>query len=126
MRETILIAGAALAFGGAAAAAPALLAGLERGEWRVTSRDGGPARDICLGNPAQLAQLAHPGPACRIAAVEEGADRVTLQYICRGRGYGRTTIRRETPGLVQIESQGVARGRPFQFTAEGRRTGACR
>ncbi|WP_240782099.1 DUF3617 domain-containing protein [Qipengyuania sediminis] len=126
MRETMLIASAALAFAGAVAAAPGLLAGLERGQWRVTSRDGGPVRTFCLGSATQLAQLAHQAPACSIAAVEEGSDRVAVQYICRGRGYGRTTIRRETPALVQIESQGVARGRPFQFTAEGRRVGACR
>lgn len=111
---------------GAALAAPGLLGDVERGRWAVTSRDGGPTRAICLGNPAQLLQVAHPGGACRIGAVEEGAGRVTVHYSCPGKGYGRTTIRRETAALLQIESQGVAGERPFQFTAEARRTGACR
>ena len=30
------------------------------------------------------------------------ATEVTVQYTCRGRGYGRTHIRRETNRLVQI------------------------
>jgi hypothetical protein len=43
-----------------------------------------------------------------------------------GQGYGRTQIRRETDGLVQIDSQGIVNGLPFAFSAEGRRTGDCR
>ena len=58
--------------------------------------------------------------------VEDAAGEVTVQYSCPGDGYGRTNIRRESGSLVQIESQGIADGRPFQFTAEARRTGACR
>jgi hypothetical protein len=103
-----------------------MLASLQRGQWTVTSQDGGPTRSLCLGNPAQLLQLRHAGRACNRYVVEEEADKVTVQYNCRGSGYGRTTIRRETAALVQIESQGVARGAPFQFRAEARRTGACR
>lgn len=129
MRMIVLGTGAALLSAGTVVAAPGdagLLAGLERGQWSVTSRDGGPERTLCLGDAMQLAKLAHPRGPCRISAVEEADGRVTIQYTCRGNGYGRTTIRRETEGLVQIESQGVAQGRPFQFNAEGRRTGACR
>ena len=48
-----------------------------------------------------------------------------MQYTCRGRGYGRTHIRRETGRLVQIESQGIVDGLPFDFVAEGRRIGEC-
>ena len=43
----------------------------------------------------------------------------------RGDGYGRTHIRKETNALVQIDSQGIAGGKPFQFTAEARQTGRC-
>jgi hypothetical protein len=66
------------------------------------------------------------GSACSRYVVEDGADKVTVQYTCRGNGYGRTSIRRETAGLLQIESQGVAGGLPFQFKAEARRIGACK
>lgn len=131
MRNTIK---AGLALGGLFTAgtlsaqgdALAMLAGLQRGQWTVTSRDGGPSRSLCLGNPAQLLQLRHAGSACSRYVVEDGADKVTVQYTCRGNGYGRTSIRRETSTLVQIESQGIESGRPFQFQAEARRTGACR
>lgn len=103
-----------------------MLAKLQRGQWSVVSRDGGPSRTICLGDTAQLIQLQHAGSACSRYVVEDAADKVTVQYTCRGNGYGRTSIRRETAGLVQIESQGIAGGLPFQFKAEARRTGACK
>ncbi|MBX9896630.1 MAG: hypothetical protein K2Y17_01795 [Qipengyuania sp.] len=116
-------AGSALAAQGAA---PAMLAKLQRGQWAVASRDGGPSRTICLGNTAQLIQLNHAGSACSRFVVEDAPDKVTVQYTCRRNGYGRTSIRKETDTLVQIESQGIAGGLPFQFHAEARRTGACR
>ena len=71
-------------------------------------------------------QLRHAGSACSRFVVEDAADKVTVQYTCKGNGYGRTSIRRETSTLVQIESQGIQGGLPFQFKAEARRTGACR
>lgn len=104
----------------------AMLGGLQRGQWSVVSRDGGPSRSICLGDPAQLVQLRHAGSACSRFVVEDAADKVTVQYTCKGNGYGRTSIRKETNALVQIESQGIAGGLPFQFRAEARRSGACR
>lgn len=118
-----IVAGSHLA---AQSAAPALLDTLARGQWRVVSRDGGPSSTICLGDPAQLVQLRHAGSSCSRYVIEEGADRVAVQYTCRINGYGRTSIRKETSSLVQIESQGIAGGLPFQFRAEARRTGACR
>lgn len=106
--------------------ASGILAGLQRGQWVITTRDGGPARNVCLGNTAQLIQLRHIGSVCSRYVVEDGADKVTMQYTCKGNGYGRTSLRKETNGLVQLESQGIEGGQPFQFKAEARRTGACR
>jgi hypothetical protein len=48
-----------------------------------------------------------------------------VHYTCPGAGHGRTTVRVETPRLVQIESQGMARNEPFAIRLEGRRTGNC-
>lgn len=104
----------------------AMLSKLHRGQWTVVSRDGGPSRTICLGDATQLVQLRHADSACSRYVVEDAADKVTVQYTCRGNGYGRTSIRKETNALVQIESQGVEGGLPFQFRAEARRTGSCR
>lgn len=104
----------------------AMLTGLQHGNWVVASHDGGPSRSLCLGDPRQLVQLRHVGSTCSRYIVEDGADKVTVQYTCKGDGYGRTSIRKETATLVQIESQGIQNGLPFQFKAEARRTGACR
>jgi hypothetical protein len=57
--------------------------------------------------------------------VEDGNEEVTVQYTCRGSNYGRTNIRRESNVLAQVDSQGIANGLPFQFSAEARRTGSC-
>lgn len=126
--KTLLVLGA-LGVGGAVAAqadALAMLAKLQRGQWSVVSRDGGPSRTICLGDTAQLIQLRHAGSSCSRYVVEDAADKVTVQYTCKGNGYGRTSIRKETNALIQIESQGIQGGLPFQFKAEARRTGACK
>jgi hypothetical protein len=104
----------------------AMLDRLERGEWQIRMRDGGEQRRICLRSGHELIQLRHRQPGCSRYVVEDNAGAVTVQYSCPGNGYGRTSVRRESATLVQIESQGIADGRPFQFTAEARRIGACR
>jgi hypothetical protein len=48
-----------------------------------------------------------------------------VQYSCANAGNGRTTVRVETPRLVQIESQGTVNREPFSIQLEGRRTGGC-
>lgn len=103
----------------------AMLGQLERGDWQLTDRDGGLAQRICLGDTAQLIQIRHQRSACTRYVVADGNAQVTVGYDCGTAGYGRTTIRRETNRLVQIETQGVVRGAPFSQMLEGRRIGAC-
>lgn len=103
----------------------AMLGTLAKGAWTVKYRDGSPDRKICVRTGQELIQLRHREGDCSRFVVEDGATRVTVQYTCPGNGYGRTSIRRETPTLVQLESQGIEGGLPFQFVAEARRTGAC-
>lgn len=103
----------------------AMLDGLAKGEWTIRFRDGSPNRKVCVRSGRELIQLQHGGPSCSRFVVEDGTSEVTVQYTCPGNGYGRTSIRRETGGLVQLESQGIADGLPFQFTAEARRTNSC-
>lgn len=103
----------------------AMLGQLERGGWQLTDRDGGASQRICLGDTAQLIQIRHQRSACTRFVVADGNAEVTVGYDCGTAGYGRTTIRRETNRLVQIETQGVVRGAPFSQTFEGRRIGAC-
>ncbi len=115
-------------FAPAAAQGPslAMLGTLQDGLWEVRFRDGADSRRVCLRSGLELVQLQHGNAVCSRFVVEDGASAVTVQYTCRGNGYGRTSIRRESPTLAQIDSQGIAGGLPFQFSAEARRVGACR
>ncbi|MCK0127070.1 hypothetical protein [Erythrobacter sp. F6033] len=102
-----------------------MLTELVKGEWTIKYRDGSPERKICVRSGQELIQLRHGDGGCNRFVVEDSASRVTVQYTCPGNGYGRTSIRRETGSLVQIESQGIASGTPFQLAGEARRTGSC-
>lgn len=124
---------AALAVGFAAAATAqgggpslAMLDRLEAGRWEIRLREpGNPSEKVCLGDGRRLIQLRHPGAPCERFVIQDGPSDVVVQYTCRGKGYGRTHIRRETSRLVQIDSQGIAQGLPFEFSAEARRVGDC-
>ena len=118
----------AAVFGGPALAQSslAMLDTLERGGWEIRFRDGAAPRKICVRSGRELIQLRHSESGCNRFVVEDGNSEVTVQYTCRGNGYGRTNIRKEGSNLVQIDSQGIVDGRPFQFSAEARHTGSCR
>lgn len=104
----------------------AMLDQLERGRWEIRMRDEDRnVRSMCLGDGRRLIQLRHPAATCERLIVEDEASQITVQYTCRGQGYGRTHIRRETNRLVQIDSQGIVDGLPFAFAAEARRVGDC-
>lgn len=103
----------------------AMLGTLTKGEWTIRQRGGAPDRKICVKSGTELIQIMHRESGCSQFVVEDGAARVTVQYTCPGNGYGRTSIRRETPALVQLESQGIQGGMPFELTGEARRTGSC-
>lgn len=105
----------------------AMLDQLDRGRWELRLRDqDGSVQTLCLQDGRRLIQLRHPQNICERFVVDDQVDDVTVQYTCRGRGYGRTHIRRESRRLVQIETQGIAAdGLPFNFLAEGRRVGDC-
>lgn len=99
---------------------------IEPGRWEIRLRDASRRTyPICVDNGRKLIQLRHEALNCDRLVIDDRADQVTVQYTCRGRGYGRTSIRRETGRLVQIETQGIAEGLPFEFAAEARRVGNC-
>lgn len=109
------------------AVAPELsaLGKLRDGLWEIRFRDGNPTQRICLHDPWRLIQFQHPDLACERLVIENGTDVASVQYTCRGKGYGRTAIRRESAQLLQIDTQGLAGGLPFVMTGEGRRIGDC-
>jgi hypothetical protein len=102
----------------------AALRPLETGLWQFDSPGRSPQR-LCLIDPAILFQLAHNGPACRRFVIANGADEATVHYSCGAAGWGRTTIRVETPRLAQISTQGIKQSRPFAFKGEARHVGDC-
>lgn len=104
----------------------AMLDRLEAGDWELRLHDEASVpRRMCLRDARRLIQLRHPGQSCSRITVEDTDSQVTVQYTCRGHGYGRTQIRRESDSLVQIDTQGIAQGLPFAFAAEARRVGSC-
>jgi len=103
----------------------AVLVGVEPGQWVFRDRADNAVQRICIKDGASLIQLRHPGQACNRLVLERTPAAVTVQYTCRGRGFGRTHVRRETARLIQLESQGIADGLPFEIEAEGRWVGSC-
>ena len=99
---------------------------LDSGRWELRLRDPGtPLQRLCLRDGRRLIQLRHAQHQCERFVVSDQPGDVTIQYTCPGRGYGRTHIHRESDRVVQIESQGIAEGLPFNFVAEGRWVGEC-
>ena len=110
-----------------AAQAPelAMLGSLTKGGWDLRLRSDNSHQRICVRSGREFLQLRHRQGACERFVVEDGANIVTVQYTCRGQGYGRTTVRRESDRLVQVRSQGIQGGAPFSIDAEARHIGSC-
>lgn len=109
----------------AGAAELGMLRQLEPGLWSVRYREGAGASKICVRTGTELLALNPPAANCRRSIVEDGTSQVVVQDSCRGNGYARTSVRRESAKLVQISAQGFGRGVPFTISAEARRTGSC-
>ena len=104
----------------------AMLDSIQPGLWELREHGERATRKrLCISHGHELIQLRHPGEACSSFIVEDSPAAVTVQYTCRGTGYGRTRLRDEGPGLVQMETQGVQKGLPFEFHGEARRIGNC-
>ncbi|MGQ3099717.1 MAG: hypothetical protein CVT78_01305 [Alphaproteobacteria bacterium HGW-Alphaproteobacteria-17] len=122
---------AALALAGASAVpaqAPslAMLDTLEKGSWQLRERGkDNVLQTICVGDARRMIQIEHPRATCSRYIIEDTPKSVTVHYTCPGAGHGRTSIRNETNRLVQIDTQGIADGKPFSQSIEARRTGPC-
>lgn len=114
-------------YGAANPSTKSVIDSLDRGDWELRFRnDNGAKHQICFDGGKQLFQIRHANLNCKSVVLNETPDQITVHYTCPGQGYGRTIVRKETNRLVQIDSQGIAKGVPFAFTAEARRVGACR
>jgi hypothetical protein len=104
----------------------AMLDRLEKGSWQLRERGKDVVlQTICVGDARRMIQIQHPRATCSRYVIEDTPNSVTVHYTCPGAGHGRTTIRSETNRLVQIDTQGIADGRPFSQAIEARRAGAC-
>ncbi|WP_432770699.1 MAG: hypothetical protein HEQ22_08220 [Sphingopyxis sp.] len=99
---------------------------LEKGSWQLRERGSDAVlQTMCFGDARRMIQIRHPRQGCSRYVIEDTPKSVTVHYTCPGAGHGRTTIRSETNRLVQIDTQGIAEGRPFSQAIEARRAGAC-
>ncbi len=104
----------------------AMLDRLEKGSWQLRERGKDALlQTICVGDARRMIQIQHPGATCSRYVIEDTPGSVTVHYTCPGAGHGRTSIRSETNRLVQIDTQGIADGKPFSQAIEARRTGGC-
>lgn len=102
------------------------LSAIQPGQWEIHSRDNPDAnRSFCMADAKVLLQLRHPNNVCSRYVIADSVKGATVQYSCPSGGNGRTSLRVETPRLVQIETQGIADQSPFAFSAEARRVGDC-
>ena len=104
----------------------AMLDGLEKGIWQRRERGSDAVlQTVCVGDARRMIQIQHPRANCSRYIIEDTPKSVTVHYTCPGAGHGRTSIRSETNRLVQIDTQGIADGKPFSQAIEARRAGPC-
>ena len=104
----------------------AMLDGLEKGSWQLRERGSDAVlQTVCVGDARRMIQIQHPRANCSRYIIEDTPKSVTVHYTCPGAGHGRTSIRSETNRLVQIDTQGIADGKPFSQAIEARRAGPC-
>ncbi len=121
----------------ATAAAPAsdlklLSNGFRPGLWQVTPLDSDSQtrwsgnQTQCLISPAQIVHAGHSSAddQCGHTIVENADDRATVTYVCKGRGYGRTSIRRDGDGFI-VDAQGIDGREPYQIRGQYKRIGTC-
>lgn len=124
------ITGAALAIAVAASAADApvlrTLSQVRLGQWMLRDTDGAaPSRPLCVARVEQFVLLDHGTVGCTRRIIDDTPPHATVQFLCPGRGTGRTSVTAETPELVTIEAQGMDGGAPFDQRLEARWRGAC-
>ena len=130
MRRTaialVLTAVAAPAFTQAAGKLSAL-ARLEPGLWQLRNLEDNRVQpqSICVADPAMLMQVQHRNSPCSRLVIENDAKGATVHYTCPAGGFGRTSLRVETPRLAKIDTQGISGNAPFAYRAEARRVGSC-
>jgi len=110
--------------GGGAPMSLAALKQIEPGLWQLDVK-GRARRLVCVSDAVNLVQIEHDQPGCSRFVIANEPRSSTVHYSCQRAGWGRTTIRVETGRLVTIQTQGISRNAPFDYSIEARRIGEC-
>jgi hypothetical protein len=97
---------------------------LEPGLWELDIKGRAPKLS-CVVNTAVLVQIEHDQPGCSRFVIANDAKSSTVHYSCQRTGWGRTTVRVETPAAAVIQTQGISRNQPFDYIVQAHRVGAC-
>lgn len=108
-------------------AAPVALAKLQPGLWQLRSLDrpGSTPQSMCFADPGMMVQVEHKGAPCSRVVIANGASGTTVHYTCPANGFGRTSVKVESPQSATIDTQGIAGNAPFAYRAAARRVGSC-
>ena len=125
----LLLTSAAVAAAGGGSerqASPRVLAPIEGGLWEVTQLGSeAKPRRLCLRDVSVLAQYEHMGRECTRITVNEGGKKALMRYTCTAGGFGTSEFEVVTPRSINIKTQGIKDGYPFNRTLLARRAGAC-
>lgn len=97
---------------------------LEPGLWQLDIR-GRASRQICTGETTALVQIEHDQPNCSRFVIANEPKSATVHYSCQRAGWGRTTVRVETSSAATIQTQGISKNQPFDYSVHAKRIGAC-
>ena len=100
---------------------------LQPGLWQFREIGNAAAarRSICVADPGTLLQIQHGNEPCARLVISDTAAGATVHYTCPANGFGRTTVKVETPRLLKLDTQGIIDNAPFAYRAEARRLGDC-
>ena len=102
----------------------AALKQVEAGLWQLDVQ-GRASKQVCVADPMILIQVEHEQPGCSRFVIANEAKLSTVHYSCQKAGWGRTTVRVESPRQASIQTQGIARNAPFDYTVSAKRVGEC-
>lgn len=102
----------------------AALKQVEAGLWQLDVK-GRVSRQMCVADPMAFVQIEHDQPGCSRFVIANEAKLSTVHYSCQRSGWGRTTVRVESPRQASIQTQGIAGNAPFDYAVTARRIGDC-
>lgn len=119
-----VVGAATLLLGLTAAVRPALFSQTPGGMWEI-SRGNGARQNVCVPDPAVLAQFEHLRSKCSRDVVRDQQRRAEIHYTCVGGAFGQSTVDLITPRALRIETQGISGDAPFHYVLQARRVGNC-